>query len=132
MATYSILRDKWKFLLPFPFKICSSSIGVLQGCWLYNIGGQGSEWGVARLALGSEDRKKQWSEVRVREQNKEGVRELQFDWWTGNGLHAIGKRIFFFGSSWSERAAFILEEQEDNKIPSLVVVKKCFSSDFTS
>ena len=53
-TSYSIKRNKWNKLAPFPFDLKGSAVCVIKEKWLYNLGGYTSDWSVGRLEIGEE------------------------------------------------------------------------------
>ena len=51
VTEYNLKRNVWRTLPSFPFEVYCSSICILKNEWLYNLGGEGSEWSVGKLAL---------------------------------------------------------------------------------
>lgn len=66
---YSLEKDTWGALAPFPHQIRNSSLCVLNGKWLYNFGGIGSDRQVARLSVTNENQAEKWNKIIIKDIN---------------------------------------------------------------
>ena len=64
---YSLRRNLWRELPRFLFGVIGSSLCLLKNEWLYNLGGEGSEWSVGKLALTGSGlaNPNEWKEVKL-------------------------------------------------------------------
>ena len=86
VTVYSLERNKWSQLPPFPKGIGYNSVCVLKETWLYNLGGYGIDWIAARLRLSGKGRADsglpQWQEVLLKY-------KLLSAGWQSYGIHVI-------------------------------------------